>query len=256
MKELNSIQDALALLGLSKNAIQFYLESFTSGKNTVGRIAVRCGMDRSSAYLVLVQLKKLGLLEEERKGKQSVVWAKSPQGILTKLRAEIRKIRSVYDEIETKLPELSALYGEAGTKPVLQYYSGLDGLKQITEDVFEHARGEILLLTNQQEEQKVFSESDHRYFIKQRIAKQIRIRVLAVDSPEARTLKKHDGRSLRQTRIIPKTEHVPFTTETYIYGDKVANLGFTNDIIGFIVHSKDFAQTQRWVFEGLWERYQ
>lgn len=254
MKKLSEIKKALRLLGLSSNAIKFYLASYKHGLASIGSIAKLIHIDRSSAYLALGQLEAKGLIEEEKNSKRKKVYARPPQAILSRLRSESRKLRNQCLDIENQLPELLAEYSKKDKQPVLQFFSGLDGLKQISDDILESAQNELLVFSNQKEEKRVFNKVDHQEFVKARMDKNIKVRVLSPDTEEAQNLKKQDARSLRETRII-KQSKIPFTNEIYIYGDKIAMLEFVDEIQGFIVKSRAFHQAQKWIFEELWEKY-
>jgi predicted transcriptional regulator len=250
MNELKTIKEALELLGCTSNAIDFYLTSFKLGKASIGRVATTVRMDRSSAYLACQQLIDLGLIEQDLTVGRKLIWAEPPQTVMAKMRTKIRQFRGQHEAIEQSLPKLLAEYKQIDSKPVLQFFSGQDGLNEISNDVLQSDVKEILLLSNQAEEHKVFSDHDHKDFIQRRFAKGISIRVLATDTPEAYRLQKSDKQNLRQTCIIAGDP--PFTSETYIYGDKVAMLSFDGIMFGFIVTSKPFAQSQRFMFEQLW----
>ena len=254
MNTLEEIQKALKLLGLNSNAIKFYLASYTKGYASVGKIAGTIKIDRSSAYLALEQLKTAGLIDEEEIGCKKLVCARPPQAVLSRLRTQTKKCRNQSLLIEDQLPELLAEYSQKNNQPVLQFFSGKDGLKQITDDILDYCQGELLVFSNQKEEKRVFTSIDHKEFIRERMKKNIRIRVLTPDTPEAHALKKSDGMSLRETKIINEKE-IPFTNEIYIYCDKIAMLEFVDDIQGFIVKSKAFAEAQAWIFEKLWKMY-
>jgi len=244
----------LSSLNASPNAIKFYLASYRIGKSTIGKIALSCNMDRSSAYLAYDQLKFMGLMEEDLKSKRKIIWTRPPNAVLSRLRTEARRMRRHTEKIDAKMPELLAAYGEKDSRPILQLFSGKDGLRQIVDDVLENTDDELLLFSNQAEEKKVFTKKDHEEFIKTRINKQILVRVLASNTPETLELKRTDKSCLRETRIIDEQD--PFKSETYIYGDKVAMLSFDKEIVGFIVRSKDFAEAQRWMFETIWQKYE
>ena len=253
MTAFRDLTKALKSLRLTDNAVSFYLTSYRLGVSTIGKVAERASMDRCSAYLACKQLQEAGLVEEELSSGVTTILAKAPGAVLSRLRAEARQFRTQSENLEAVLPELIAEYAAHSRKPVLQFFSGKAGFAQITEDVLEDAEKELLLFSNQREERNVFSEVDHRDFIKARIAQNIPIRVLTPDTPEAQALKKADARCLRETRIIPDAH--AFTSETYIYGNNVAMLSFDREIIGFIVRSADFANSQRWMFNELWEKY-
>lgn len=252
MNSMKEIKSALKALGANNNAIKFFECSFTLGRSPISKIAQHIKMDRSSAYLACDELVSLGLLNVEVVRNRKIVWAKPPRSIISRLRTRIRQLKTQCLNIETQMPELLAAYEKSDSQPVLQYFSGKDGLRQITDDVLESAQGEILLYSNQAEEKNVFTDLDHKAFIKARKQNDIFIRVLAPDTPEAHNLKKTDSLSLRETRII-YDEEIPFKCETYIYADKIAMLEFRDQIQGFIVRSEEFNHAQRWLFEKVWK---
>ncbi len=252
MTELKTIKNALEMLQASPNAITFYLTSYRLGRRAIGQVAKEAQMDRSSAYLAFEQLKQLGVMEEEAVSGCKIVVAKPPQATVARLRTEIRRFRREVGGIEGAMPVLSAAYAAASERPVLQVFTGKDGLHRIMDDVLIQTSDEILLFSNFDEEKKVFDQKDHDDFIKRRVEAEIRLRLIATDSKQARTLQVEDQHCLRQTRIIKDDQ--AFKSETYIYGDAIAMLSFDerSGIVGFIIRSKDFARTERWLFEQTW----
>ena len=253
MKQLQQIKEALEILNVNSNAIKFFLTNYQVGKSSIGKIATAAKLDRSSAYLAYNQLTHLGLLEDNLSTTQKLVWAKSPETIIAKLRARIRKMKKQVENIETDLPELLASYNKQSIKPVLQFFSGKQGLQKISYDVLKNAGQEILLFSNQAKEKNVFSAKARKEFINTRLQKKIKIRVIATDTQEAHDIQKNQSKFLREV-VITKNQ-IPFNNEIYIYGDKVAMLNFDKEILGFIVQSSEFAKTHRWMFEEIWAKH-
>lgn len=253
MKTLHPLKEALELLGASQNAISFYLTSFRAGKSSIGNIASKAGLDRSSAYLASQQLLELGLLDHDLASRGRLVWAQPPAVVMQRLRLKIRQYRNQQEILEQALPALLQEYNDQTAKPVVRVFTGHDGLRQVEEDVLSCANKEILLFSNQAQEKKVFNELDHKDFIKRRIDRGVHIKVLAADTPESHMLKQKDKHVLRTTRIIQGPP--PFSNEIYIYDDKIAMLDFDRDVIGFIVTSKSYGDFMRWVFVQLWDKH-
>jgi len=59
--------------------------------------------------------------------------------------------------------------------------------------------------------------------------------VLVVDNEEGRVLKERDPGNLRETRILPK--HVSFTSEIYMYENKVTMIDVKDEAVGVIVEN-------------------
>ena len=248
---MQELEQSLLRLGATNNAIKLFFESYRTGKASVSKLAQKARMDRSSAYLAFEQLKALGLVQEDRHGKIKEVRAVPPQTVIGLVQRQIGKLSSDVKAIEGNLPELSATYGVHSETVVLQSFAGRETLYRITTDVLESKIKEVRIITNQQAERRVFSAAAHDEFIQTRVKRGIIALVLAADVPEASLLKKYDKRELRETRI--RTDLKPFKNETYIYGEKVAVLSYEKDIFGFIVHAKEFADLQRYMFNKIWK---
>ncbi|MFH1631577.1 MAG: helix-turn-helix domain-containing protein [bacterium] len=243
------LEHALNKLNLSENAKKLYLQSFHSGRSTIGELAKTLEMDRSSTYLAIQQLVSTGLMTEDVIDGKKRVWANPPSVIESMLSKKAEDYSDAAQEIHENLGELLVDY-KANHQPVsLQSFSGRDSLRRITQDILSSRVDEIRIFTNQNAERKVFSANEHDDFILSRIKNGIKAYVLAADTKGADLLKKYDERELRETKI--RKDLKPLKNETYIYGDKVAVLGFSDTIFGFIVHDKEFAQLQKLLFDNL-----
>lgn len=246
MHQLNEI---LQDLGLSDLESKFYLTSLQSGRASIGELAKKTNIDRSTAYFIADELKNKGYLEEDYKKYKKQVFVKEPNYLLSLLKKQKEKFNQHEKELANLLPQLAASYSKGDFKPVLRFYKGRNGLLEIRDDILNSGCQEILLYTNQEAAKRFFSEKDTRDFIKKRIKEKIPIKVLATIHGSSHLTEK-DGRELRVTKVLPK--NAQFTAETYIYGNKVAMLDFSQEIIGFIVKSNEFAQAQQSIFLTLW----
>lgn len=246
---MDYLEQALKKLNLSDNAVQMYLRSFQLGRTTIGALAKHLGMDRSSAYLASTQLIEKGLLLEDLIDGKRHVWASSPDTIETLLRKQAESFSDTAQNINAHLGELFIQYQTINRPVSLQSFSGRTSLRRITQDILSSDITQVRIITNQNAERNVFSAKEHDDFIVTRVRKGIKALVLAADTKGADLLQRYDDRELRETKVIRDLQ--PFKNETYIYGDKVAVLGFTDIIFGFIVHDKEFAQLQTLLFDHL-----
>jgi sugar-specific transcriptional regulator TrmB len=247
---MEKLKGVLIELGLSELECKFYLSSLESGSASIGELAKKTGIDRSTAYFIADELKNKGFLEEDFKKYKKLVFVKEPSYLIQQIAQKRDRLIQKEKELNEIIPQISASYSRGDFKPILRFYHGYNGLNEIRDDIFSTKGDEILLYTNQKSSEMVFSEKDRREFIKKRIKFGKSIRVLAIDEPSVKKLIGSDDDEIRVTRLLPKNTF--FTAETYIYGDKVAMLDFNKDIIGFVVKSAEFTQAQRSIFEALW----
>lgn len=246
---MEKLKQILTDLNLSDLESKFYLTSLSTGGASIGELAKKTGIDRSTAYFIAEELKNKGYLEEDYKKYKKQVFVKEPGYLLSVLKKQKEKFALHEKELDGLLPQLSASYAKGDFKPVLRFYKGREGLQEIRDDIFATACREILLYTNQKASEQVFTNKDMKDFIRKRVKNSCSIKVLAVDEPGSIKLIANDKKEMRETRVLPKNTY--FTAETYIYGNKVAMLDYSNEIIGFIVKSKEFADAQRAIFNTL-----
>ncbi|MGF7228598.1 MAG: TrmB family transcriptional regulator [Candidatus Saccharibacteria bacterium] len=241
--------NSLSLLGCSQKHIKFYQAAFELGSAPLIEIAKKARLQRSTAYLIASELIEMGLVSENHRAYKKQFVAAEPDYVLQKLEAKYRQLGRNNISFKEALPELRAEHQSPLTRPRVRTFSGRAGLVSVWKDILSEQQ-EILLWTNQEVERKFFGEDTHDLFIKERVRKSIPTRVLAVDNPRARNLHASDNQNLRQTRVLPLS--ATFTSETYIYGNKVAILDIGKDIFGVIAESKQIADSHRNIFELTW----
>jgi hypothetical protein len=145
---------------------------------------------------------------------------------------------------------LRLLHKTTDILPQVKTYRGSGGLLTIWHTLLG-SRTELLLWTNQTTERRLFASRQHQQFITERIAKRIPVRVLAIDTPEARKLTETDDISLRTTRLLPPA--TTFSAETYIFDNKVVILDYNTEIIGIVIENSLVYQAQKAIFELSWQ---
>ena len=89
------------------------------------------------------------------------------------------------------------------------------------------------------------------YYIKERVRRKIRIRIIASNSPTARAWKNSAVQELREIKIIDNPEF-NFDGDMEIYANKVALISYRENFMGVIIESKEINQMQIAAFELMW----
>lgn len=245
------LRDTLIDLGLTEKEIIFFLTNYTLGAATINEIVKRSGIERSTAYLIAQELIKKGFIIEDFKQYKKLLITIEPKTLLRMLAAKQRKVGRHELALQENLPTLQANYLASEIRPRVRTYEGNTGILAIWRDILSLPQ-EVLLWTNQETETKFFTKDHHQLFIQERLKKNVSLRVLTVNNAKGKLLKKFDTTSLRETKLLP--ENTFFSSETYLYGDKMATLDYNKDSIGVVIESEQIVQAQRAIFEMTWRQ--
>ena len=228
--------------GLTEKQAGVYLAGVELGEASIQTLAAHAGIKRPTVYEVMEGLEQRGLFSEVTHGKRRRFLAENPEQVLA-----ILKVRE--KSFVEALPELRTLYTSGGKKPRVRFYEGVEGLKNMYWDTLE-SEGTILVYGSITDMWDAMPREFIRNYVKERVKRQISIRGLVPNTPEAQDYVKRDKEEMRNLILIP-VERFVFANEINIYNDKVAIFSFPEKI-GVITESKKIAETQRAIFELAW----
>ncbi|MBU1935452.1 hypothetical protein KKF04_05330, partial [Patescibacteria group bacterium] len=167
----------LEQLGLSEEEAKVYLAVLELGGSYVSAIAKKAKVHRVSCYHTLDNLAKKGVISTFTKDKMKYYSIDSPKILVNQMEERLHKA-------EKLLPELLSITNALAYKPKIQYYEGIQGIKNIFEDTLT-AEGELLGYTNLAELPEVVTEEYLRDYAKQKIESGIKTRMLSPISKHA-----------------------------------------------------------------------
>lgn len=234
----------LQKFGLDEKEAKAYAAALEIGEGTVGRLAAKSGIKRTTLYDVIESLKHRGLLSMVRRGKQTMYVAEDPRVLRESL--EERK-----QTLEKMLPELLSIANFLDNKPKIRYFEGDEGIKEVYKDTLKYPDQEMLAWVSDEawdfDDQKFLFE----YYLPRRIAQKIWVRAIAPDRPHMREYKAADEKSLRRTKLT-SMEQFPITVEIDLYGrNRIAIMSFAEKI-GLVIESEKIHTTLKSIFEMNW----
>lgn len=248
------IKKVLREIGLTDIQADFYIFVLKSGGASVSKIAKSLSINRTNSYSILEKLKEFELIREENRPQGKIIFAKSYKTILNALNNKEQEIRKYKSSVNDLVPIFNTFISSKNTQgPKVRIFEGKKELNNLVDDILDNKfkKKEILLFTNQETETGIFSKRRHDEFIRKRIAKKIKIRVLAVNNEKGQDLKSNDKNNRRETRLLP--DNFLFNSEIYIYENKISMLDLKNDIVGVIIESEELYNIHTQVFEVLWQ---
>ena len=250
----NKISSVLFEIGLTEIQSNVYFNILKSGGSTVTKIAKSLKINRTNSYIIIDKLKSLNLVWEDNLPKGKIIYAKSYDVILKNLNRKKELLSDFEKDVNGLIPVFNSYVNQKSKLyPRVRIYEGVEGLNEITYDIIDSNfnLSEILLFSNQEDEQKLFNAANHDDFIKRRIKNKINIRVLATNNRKGVELQSLDKKYLRETKLLPKSFN--FNSEVYIYNDKLAMIDLKeNNIVGVIIESQELSNIQKQLFEFLW----
>lgn len=246
------IVENLRQFGLNDKEIQVYLSLIASGPAPARIIASQAKVNRGTTYDILKKLVDLGLVSTyehyHSEDKRQYFAAEPPQKLLDAVENKKRSLENLKVQMERGLPELESMYEKSGSRPVVKYYEGNQGVKTILQDV---------IATFEDEEEKhyyVYSSSNVREYLRkaypqfndERIKNGISVKAIAIG-------KGGELVGLDERKWLSEQDSSP--TYVLIYSGKVAMVSVdAADIpVGVIIEDQGLYQTQKMVFEALWQ---
>jgi HTH-type transcriptional regulator, sugar sensing transcriptional regulator len=237
MELIKSLKD----IGLSDKEARCYLALLPLNQATAYMVALRSGIKKPTAYVILESLVNKGFALKIPSQKKIKYMAKSPRECLAFVSERMKLAQEA-------LPELMAIRNSISDKPKVYYFEDKEGLDLIDADILK-LRSEIvsfttpLFVTNE-------NEKASKAYIKKRISAGTLARVIGQVSAEVQDLKKRDKTELRQTKMLP-SELFSSEVELGICGNKVYVSNYKKKF-GLIIEDKDISATLQKIFELVW----
>lgn len=243
------MEEHLKILGLSEAEIKVYQACLKLGSAKASVIAEHASIERQASYYTLRQLVKRGMITETVKSGVIYYCCVNPSLLKDTLVEEKRNKDNALDELSKKYHELN---GSALPKPRVELYEGLEGFKTAAREAIAGNDKEVYSIIGEKviNFRPIFLEP----YVKKRVKRGIRVKVISEDTPILRKSKESDKKSLREVRfldsIIKGKDY-----EMAITQDKVIFLRVTdNEQIGIKIEDPAFAELQSNIFKLLWQK--
>jgi len=229
-------------VGLSEKEAQVYLAVLENGTSLVSRIAKTAGYNRITTYTILEKLLLRGLVTQTNKKDTKYFTAIAPE-IFAKDVVQRAK------DFKQDVPFLKLLAGGNESRPVVQFFEGLEGVKKAYEETLK-SRTEILNYANSKNLRECWPDYDQQY-VSKRAKKKKFLRGLAPDDEPGCMVRADDKKYFREIRLLPQ-KLFWVENEINIFDDKLLITSFSPQVFAILIQSKAVADTQRQIFEMSW----
>lgn len=245
------IQVILKNFGLSEKEIAVYLALIDLGPSPVREIAAKSKVNRGTTYDILKALIQVGIVSYYNKESKQYFIAEEPEKLLSAIDQKKEDLDEVRASIQENLPLIKTLFEKQGGRPVVKFYEGSKGVRQIFEDVLDsvsQAQDRVYYLYSS-------ATAEHRKnvygsmpdFSQKRIAKKISVKIISLG--EGGQLAGLDER-----KQMPIGNKEIKATHEIIYADKVAHISIdqSGEPVGVVIQNNEIYQAQKSIFEHAW----
>lgn len=236
--------EAFKAIGLGEKSAKVYLATVGLGTTSVQEIALKTGLKRPTVYLQIDDLIKHGLIEKIKIDKKNYYRGIDPKIIES-------KIKNNLSNLESLIPEMLSVYQNTVGKPAVQTLQGLEGVRQIYDEVAEASS--LRVWSNVGKIQSEFYKEFNK--LAEKVNENgIGVKEIIADNKESRKYFKFLKRLTGSTHQIKLATVEGIENDTIIYGNCVAIFRL-HELNMFVVKIEDktIADSMRAIFDMAWK---
>jgi len=238
----------LKKIGFSDKNAKIYLALMQLGPSSVRRLALNSGLNRGSTYDAIKWLQDQELVSYYRQDTKQTFVAADPVKLHDLIKNQQQELTRIDTQLDKIIPEMQAVHAKGGERPVARYYQRQE-IPRILQDVIDTC------LEDEEQRYRIYSTAgirEHLYegfdtFSDARIAKGIGVKVIALGAGG-------ELRGLDERKWLKAESPIP--TYIIIYPGKTAyiSLNAKKELVGVVIENEGVYQTQKTVFEILWQK--
>ena len=239
------IEQVLIDNGLSLKEAKVYLAVLEMGEGTIAQIAAKSRIKRTTVYSLVDSLKTHGIVSPNKRRGIHYVSPLSPSIL-------IQRFKNASDRAEASLPELLDMAYNSPLKPRIQFFEGMEGVKEILGQ-FSQSLAPGMGFTDYANMPDTLLQFIRKEIVPERRKHKNRARYLLPDNSTNRTVQKDDERYYTEHCVtsFPLAEN---PIELLLFGEsKVAFISFTKEeLFGLVIDSKAIYKTLHNIFSLIW----
>ncbi len=243
--------EILRKIGLSEGEVKVYKALLELGATSINNIHEKVGIDRRNIYDILNKLIERGLVSYFDENNKRIFRISSPDKLISYIEEKKAGLDEVKKEVNKILPDVKHAFQTKKEELKAEIFRGAEGMKAVWDDMLNY---------------------DNIYWIgsglyvplgfpaywddwdKRRMKKKVgSYHLFRADKREA--VKKRKGfekNKITNWKFLPK-EFSGNPTVTVIYGDKVAQMLFGENINVFVIQNKELAENYKRYHKYLWD---
>jgi sugar-specific transcriptional regulator TrmB len=250
----SKIKPLLSLFGLKDIEMEIFEKIFSNGFINAADLARQSNITRTSVYDYLERLRQKGLIIQTFRGGVRMYSVELPEKLQLLLEEQENNIAAARESLVT----LKENYGKKHTnlRPRIQLFEGREELQQMMKDLLLYQDITVRVYWPILDIIKLLTPSFLNEFNKKRIASNIILKTIwprtQVPSLKQYPFLKISNKEKREVRLAP--EKIDFSLGYAIYENTVRFISSSKESFGFLITSKELANTMQGQFDIVWEK--
>ncbi|MCX6761729.1 MAG: helix-turn-helix domain-containing protein [Candidatus Moranbacteria bacterium] len=231
-------------LDLSANEAKVYLAALELGETSVERISKKSGVKRTTVYLAVESLGKKGLISQSKRKNKAFYYAENPQKIKHRLEEKMEAVNRM-------MPELLSITNLIDTKPVIRFFEGDEGIKEVFRDILDNSNEKFYAWYSEVWQNEFDNNWMNEVFTATRVKKKVWVDCIQPDNEHFRELTKTNQARLHRSKLMdPNLFKLSITLN--LYGkNKIAAVS-SKEKFGLIIESKEIYESLLSLHKTMW----
>jgi len=235
-----TLEESLIKYGFSQKEVKIYLAVLDLGQASVLEVSRKSNIKRPTAYIILDDLIKRGLIRRLPKKKGDRFIASNPEKL-------VQNLKSKEKELSRIIPLLQAMYKVKKNRPSVKYFEGKKGVKEVYDEIRKAKKyidffGSIEIL-QKKVPSKLLSISDIK---KMNIDVRELMPATKVNKEYFEKVKKYKNKK-HQVKLMSR--EIKLETDNAIFDNKIAIISIKKNYFAVVIESQDIAQSYRNMYE-------
>ncbi|MDO8623285.1 MAG: helix-turn-helix domain-containing protein [archaeon] len=238
--------EILRKIGMSEGEIKVYGALLEIGVTSINNIHEKVGIDRRNIYDILNKLIEKGLVNYIDSNNRRIFKISNPNKILSYIEEKETTLEDIKKEMQKLIPDMQNIFESKKQEFQAMTYKGQEGIKAVWDDMLNY--DSIFWIGSGMYVPDKFP-AFFKDWDKRRKKKNVK----------SYHLFRHEKREVVDKKIFSNGKFLPkeFSGNPIaiaIYGDKVVNFLFGENLFAFVIESRELAESYKNYHKYLWDK--
>lgn len=244
---------ALKQIGLKEKEIRVYLIVLEKGSLSAQVIAGETGIKRTTVYLVLEKLKKIGLVGEVLDKNKKAFFAEKPEKLLKIIQEKKKEMEKEEERVKSFLPQLEKILKNKNiaSNEEIRHYQGIEGIWNIVENYLKSRQDLYIFFPGKTYEHLGLSRILSDVTKKRRQIGKNKAYIITDYHTQNKKFFREEDTDFREIRFLPEISR--FDSGILIFDQKIALVSLQKPYSSVLIKNKEIYLLVKFMFDIIWQ---